>query len=181
MKKLNFVTGNDYKAAEVQAMIDIPIERVSLDIPEIQSLDVEVIATLKAKAAFEIVQQPVLVEDVSLVFHAMHALPGPLIKWFLKTMGAQGLCTMLNSYTDRSATAEACYVLYDGKDTVVFRGEMKGVITLSPKGNDAYGWSGIFIPDGEEKSWAELSLEEKKRHSMRYIALCKLRSHLELS
>ena len=83
MKSLTFITGNPNKADQLSRYLSFPVEHVKLDIPEIQSLDLEEVATEKAKAAYAVLGTPVLVEDTSLTFVALSGLPGTLIKWFL--------------------------------------------------------------------------------------------------
>lgn len=125
------------------------------------------------------IQTPVLVEDTSLVFTALGRLPGPLIKWFLTELDNVGLCKLLDSYPDRSAVAEVCFGLYDGKTLEIFEGSIKGTIAESPKGERGFGWDTIFIPEGHTKTWGEMSPEEQGETSMRRIALQKLEAFLK--
>ena len=87
MDKLTFITGNPGKAEEVSRYLGFPVEHISLELDEIQSLDLEEIVKDKATRAYEKIGRPVLVEDASLVFHAFGKLPGPLIRWFLEELG----------------------------------------------------------------------------------------------
>ena len=122
MKKITFITGNEAKAKQLQRHLKIDIYHQKLDLDEIQSLDLEKIVKEKAKAAYKIIKSPVLVEDVSLKFHALGNLPGPLIRWFLEELDDKGLCRLINHYKkDRSATAEVAFCLYDGKKAEIFK------------------------------------------------------------
>lgn len=143
-----------------------------MDLLEIQSLDLSEIIEDKARRAFEIIKKPVLVEDVSLVFNALgNKLPGPLIKWFLHTLGNDGLCRLLNGYKDRSAVAEVQFGLCNKDGIKVFSGIMKGVIAPEPRGSTDFGWDPIFIPEGFTKTRGEMTEEEKHFVSMRRPAL----------
>lgn len=179
LQKLTFITGNPKKAEQLARHLDFPVTHTKLDLPEIQSLDLKEIIEHKAKTAYEIVQEPVFVEDTSLCFDAMGKLPGPLIKWFLAELGNEGLCTMLDGYSDRSALAEVCVGLYDGKELYTFLGQRKGSIAKTPRGEDGFGWDPIFIPEGHTKTWGEMTAEEQKDTSMRRIALKKLEGFLK--
>lgn len=175
---LTFITGNPSKAEQLSRHLEYPVEHKKLDIPEIQSLDLKEIAEHKAKEAYKQIRGPVLVEDTSLVFHALGRLPGTLIKWFLAELDNEGLCRLLDGYQDRSAQAKVCFCFYDGNDLEVFEGEMNGTIANSPRGERGFGWDPIFIPSGKDKTWGEMNVEEQKETSMRKIALKKLEDYL---
>lgn len=179
MGKITFITGNAGKAKYLSDYFHYPVDHVKLNLPEIQSLDIEEIVKDKAQRAFEIVKKPVLVEDVSLVFSSMNKLPGPLIKWFLETLGNEGLCKMLPENQSRDAIAEVYFALCDANGIQVFAGKMKGEIALKPRGEAGFGWDPIFIPKGYSKTWAEMTDNEKHAVSMRKIALKQLKQFLE--
>ena len=170
--KITLITGNAGKAEEIARYIGMPIEHRSLDLDEIQSLDLEEIARDKALRAFEKVGEPVLVEDASFVFHALGGLPGPFIKWFRKELGNEGLCRLLDG-KDRSCTATVCYGFHDGKEVHLFSGSMSGTVAQTSRGDNSFGWSPIFIPDGYQKTYAELTHEEREPFAMRNKALPK--------
>jgi non-canonical purine NTP pyrophosphatase (RdgB/HAM1 family) len=171
---LFFITGNPNKAKFLADYYHIPIEHQKLDLPEIQSLSLSEVVEDKARRAFLEVGKPVLVEDVSLVFHALGSLPGPFIKWFESSLGHEGLCRLLDGYDDRRATATVMYGYCDGENVHMFSGEMKGYISDSPRGEDVFGWDVVFVHDGEEKTRAELPKDEWSEKSMRTEALEKL-------
>ena len=179
MKPITFITGNKHKLKQVNKHLNYPIEHVDIDLAEIQSLDPLKIVEHKAKEAFLKVQKPVLVEDTSLIFHALGKLPGPFIKWFLDELGPEGLCTLMQPYTDKSATAWVLFAYYDGSTLEVFDIQQKGIITDNPRGENGFGWNSIFIPDGETKTFAEMDEEEQKNTSLRKRALIKLETYLQ--
>lgn len=179
MKKITFITGNINKLKQLQHYLDYSMDHKKLDLVEIQSLDPHEIVEAKVKEAYRIVKSPVLVEDVSLTFNALGNLPGPLIKWFLKELNTEGLCQLLNGYSNRKATAYVLYGYYDGKNLKFFDGQWEGTIAKHPKGEYSFGWNPIFIPKGYKKTWAEMTLDEQKDTSMRNIALKKLEKYLK--
>ncbi len=178
MKNLTFITGNANKAKYLSEYFDLPIKHKKIDLPEIQSLNLQEIVESKAKAAYKIVRKPVMVEDVSLTFTALNNMPGPLIKWFLESLGNDELSALVKKYSDYSAVAEIIYCIFDGKELKTFHGQAKGSIAKRPKGNTQFGWDPIFIPDGYTKTWAEMTTEEKDKTSMRKKALIKVRKYL---
>ena len=174
MNKLTFITGNAGKAKYLGDYFHMPIEHHKLDLREIQSLDLREIVEDKARHAFEILGSPALVEDIALTFEALKALPGPLIKWFEKALSNEGLCLLVNSLKNREAHAEVLFAFCDEKGVRTFHGETRGVIADKPRGEAGFGWDPIFIPAGHEKTWAEMSADEKHQTSMRKMALEKL-------
>ena len=80
--------------------------------------------------------------------------------------------------TDRTAQFRTVIsVIYDEK-TYFFEGSVTGRITTEPKGEHGFGYDSVFIPDGYEETFAELSAEEKNKISHRSRALAKLRTFL---
>lgn len=179
MRNLTFITGNAAKAEQLSRHLEYPVAHKKLDLPEIQSLNLREIIEHKTREAHKQVGGLVLVEDTSLIFSALGRLPGPLIKWFLTELDNAGLCKLLDAYENRSAVAEVCFGLYDGKELKIFEGESRGTIAPVPRGGRGFGWDPIFIPEGRQKTWGEMDAEEQKDTSMRRIALKKLESYLK--
>lgn len=179
MQSLTFITGNSEKAKLISWHLDVPVTHKKVDLVEIQSLDLSTIIEWKAKEAYSYVQSPVLLEDTSLRFCAWGKLPGPLIKWFFTELGTSGLCQLLDGYPDRSAEAAAMFGLYDGQALHTFASSREGSISLAPRGHNGFGWDPIFIPNGSEKTWAEMTIEEQEATSLRKMALEKLGKYLK--
>lgn len=175
--KITFITGNLGKVEEVTRYLEIPIEHKEINLEEIQSLDLEEIVKNKAQCAFEKIKSPVLVEDVSFVFHSLGKLPGPFIKWFQQELGNDGLCRTVDG-KNRSCVATVCYGFYDGMKVRLFSGSMSGTVANLPKGKNSFGWASIFIPDGYNKTYAELTNKEQSEIAMRNKALKKFREFI---
>lgn len=173
---LYFITGNKSKFEEVTAVLP-EVKQLDLDLPEIQSLDsLEVIAE-KLKVAMKSQEGEFIVEDNSLVLNGMNGLPGPLIKWFLKSIGNEGLLKLANTF-GKEAEAKVIIGYASGNGNVeYFEGVVKGTI-VEPRGNKGFGWDPIFLPAGEIKTYGEMELEEKNRFSSRRIAVEKLKKYL---
>ena len=179
MKTFTFVTGNAEKAAQLSRHFSLPVDHKKLDIPEIQAFDVSEVASYKAQKAFEMLGSPVLVEDTALTFNALGKLPGPFVKWFLESVGNEGMAKILDGFSDRTARAEVCFALCDGTGVNLFTGEIQGQIAPSPRGEKGFGWDPIFIPEGYDQTWGEMTVDEQNATSMRKIALKKLKAFLE--
>ena len=98
-------------------------------------------------------------------------MPGALTKWFLSSVGNEGLLRMLSAYDDRSARAVcAVAVSFTGGDVQTFVGEVEGSIATETWGEGGFGWDSIFVPHGHTRTYAELG-PEKHEDSHRARAL----------
>jgi len=174
--KVYFVTGNKNKLKEFKQILGFELKQITLDLDEIQAIEVEKVVEHKAREAFRRVKNPVIVEDTGLYFKDWNNLPGALAKFFDKTIGYAILCKLLRG--SREATAETVIGYFDGKRYRSFVGQIEGTISDKAKGKTNFGWDIIFIPKGYKKTFAEMG-EEKNKISMRKIALEKLKRFLE--
>ena len=179
MNKIYFATSNKNKIREAESILNIKIEPISLEIKEIQSLDIREVALEKAKKYYEKIKKPLFVEDGGIVLRALKKLPGAYTSDFLKTIGNQGIVKLVGK--DRRAYAEVviCYIQSAGRINV-FSGKVNGSIAEKPLGTTNFGWDPIFIPKGETKTFAQMTLAEKNKYSMRAKALIKLKNHLKV-
>ncbi|MFY9549944.1 MAG: non-canonical purine NTP pyrophosphatase [Thermoanaerobaculia bacterium] len=176
---LIFVTSRAEKAREAERL-GFDVERLDLDLPEPQALDPSDIVEEKARSAYAILSRPVLVEDSGLAIRAWGGFPGALVKWVEKSAGVAAIARMLDAFPDRSATA-ACAIGYcDGGEVVTARGETHGSIAREPRGAGGFGWDVLFVPDGADRTFAEMSAEEKDRISHRRRAWEALAAKLPL-
>lgn len=164
-----FVTGRPEKALEA-ARLGFLLERVDLDLPEPQSLDPSEVAQAKARAAFERLGRAVLVEDSGLAVQAWGGFPGALVKWLEKSAGLEGIARMLDPFPDRGARAICAIAFFDGETTRAARGVAPGSIAARPRGAQGFGWDALFVPHGEDRTFAEMSPAEKDRVSHRGLA-----------
>lgn len=179
MRHFVFVTGNQRKADYLAHWLHVPVEHHKLDLDEIQSLDPHVVVEHKVQQAYDMLRQPVLVEDTSLVFTAMGRLPGTLVKWFLEEIGNEGLCKIADTLAHRGAEAIVLYGYYDGKKVHFFEGRTKGRVAPRPRGEHGMGWDPSFIPEGHERTFAEMIIDEIEPISARAHAVKKFKAFLE--
>ncbi len=176
-----FITGNQNKADYLSRTLGIEIDHHKLDLDEIQSADPRVVLEHKVRQAYDILNQPVLVEDTSLSFNALDGLPGPFVKFFVDARdGLESMCRLLDGFSDRSAYASALYGYYDGDQMRVFEGRLDGIIAGHPRGDGGYGWDKIFEPEGfGGLTRAELSPEDDIKSYRKIRDLDGLRLFLE--
>ncbi|KAI2623270.1 inosine triphosphatase [Hypoxylon sp. NC1633] len=177
---VNFITGNANKLQEVRAVLEpagIAVRSQKLDLPEIQGT-LEEVTEAKCRAAAALVAGPVLVEDTCLCFDALNGLPGPYIKWFMQSIGHDGLNNLLAAYDNKSAQAVATFGFLKGpgQEVLLFEGRTAGKI-VPPRGPAVFGWDAIFEYDGQ--TYAEMGKAEKNKISHRFKALEKLRAWIE--
>jgi XTP/dITP diphosphohydrolase len=178
-KKLLFITSNQNKLEEFKAITGLDVDSCQLDIPEIQSMDVEEVAKAKAISAFKITGSPVIVDDTGMSIDSLNGLPGAFITWFLERLGPEGILDLLIEKHNRKASVSTCIAYADEKGVHTFVGTVPGTISNNSRGENGFGYDTIFIPDGHDKTYAEMSNEEKNEISMRKIALLKFREFMQ--
>ncbi|QQG50033.1 MAG: non-canonical purine NTP pyrophosphatase [Candidatus Berkelbacteria bacterium] len=174
---LFFITGSANKFAEIKSIIP-DVEQMDIDLPEIQNIDAHEIIKAKLEEALKHKKAGFIVEDTSLYLDCLKGLPGPLIKWFLKTVGNDGLAEIATKLGNAKAQAKTIigYASEGGK-IEYFEGVIEGTI-VAPRGETGFGWDPIFCPDGRDKTFAEMGQEEKNSFSMRNIAATNLKGYL---
>ncbi|HEX7368083.1 MAG TPA: non-canonical purine NTP pyrophosphatase [Candidatus Saccharimonadales bacterium] len=179
MQTITLVTGNKGKLAEWQRLFPASyrLQAVDLDLDEIQSLDLTAIATDKVKRAYASLGTPVMVEDVSAGLDNLGVLPGPFIKFFIKQLGQDALF-QLAGREGEPATATCTIAFYDGKMLLTATGQTKGTVT-STRGENGFGCDKNFMPNGQAKTYAEMTPAEKDTVSHRSKAVTELVRQLQ--
>lgn len=165
--KITFVTGNQNKADFLAKFLGYELAHHKLELDEIQSLDLKKIVERKVKQAYSIIKSPVLVEDIAFEIGALGRLPGPFIKWFIDEIGYERLCRLADLDPKRKAKTSVCYGYYDGENLKLFYGELNGSMPNHPRGEDGFGWNCVFIPNGQQKTNAEMNEQETQKYSLR--------------
>jgi len=177
-KIINFVSGNKNKLRELNDMFNehfkgIEVKQLDIDLPELQGLPEDIVRG-KLKLALEKAKNlkgPVLVEDTSLCFNAYGGLPGPYIKYFLKSIKQEGLYKMACAFEDHSAYAQSIFGLQkdEKSEPHLFVGKTDGEI-VSPRGQKNFGlsgWDPCFKPNCSKKTYGEMEEDEKNKISHR--------------
>lgn len=179
MKKLIFVTSNNHKLSEAKDILsEFEVIKKPLEITEIQG-NLNEICQNKSLQAFLKLDEACFVEDTSLIFQAWTELPGPYIKPFLQSIGPAGLYQMLLNFDNKKATAIATIGFMNKKlkEPLLFQGRIEGVI-VSPRGTSGFEWDQIFVPEGYDKTFAELGMTVKNQLSHRKKALALFKDYL---
>lgn len=173
-----FLTGSANKFSEVKSILN-NIEQLDIDFPEIQEIDAEKIIKNKLQEALKYKKQEFIVEDTSLYLDCLNGLPGPLIKWFLKTIGNKGLYDIAEKLGNSGAQAKTIIGYSNSSGEInFFEGTLRGQI-VSPCGENGFGWDEIFMPSGHDKTFAQMKPHEKNEISMRRNSVNKLKEFLK--
>ncbi|MGH9379352.1 MAG: non-canonical purine NTP pyrophosphatase [Thermoanaerobaculia bacterium] len=164
--RFTLVTGNPGKLAEARRLCPLPFDAFELDLPEIQSLSFAEVARAKADEAWRHLGRPLVVEEAGLELAAWNGFPGPLVKWMLEAAGAAGIARTALALSETRATAR-CLLLYrDAEREILAEGVTPGRI-VEPRGDCGFGWDPIFLPEGSNQTFAELTAEQKDTFSHR--------------
>lgn len=183
--KLVFATNNQHKADEIKALLLEGIEILTLkeagiliDIPEPHDT-LEANATEKSSTIYNMIQTSCFSEDTGLEVEALNGEPG------VKSARYAGenrsfddniskLLSKLEGQSNRKARFRTVVsLIIDGKETQ-FEGICEGNILTERQGSGGFGYDPVFIADGADKSFGEMTMEEKSLYSHRKKAVEKL-------
>lgn len=192
--KICFATNNPKKIEEVMAALPPTIELVSLkeigcteEIPE-TTPTIEGNSAQKAMYVYQNYATNCFADDSGLEVEALNGEPGVYSAMYAdKVVGSyrdanENMKLVLKKLkeqtekgnTNRNAQFKTVFTLViDGKQ-YQFEGIVKGKIIDAPKGEQGFGYDPIFVPNGYDKTFAEMFLSEKNKISHRAIATRKL-------
>ncbi|MBQ4315557.1 MAG: RdgB/HAM1 family non-canonical purine NTP pyrophosphatase, partial [Lentisphaeria bacterium] len=139
-------------------------------------------ASLKAAAASSYCDAAAFADDSGLEVEALDGRPGVYSSRYAPTdpERIEKLPIELDGVENRRARFVcAIAIAFNGEVLEVFEGEVKGTITLAPRGKDGFGYDPVFLPDGYDKTFAELTGEEKNKISHRANAFAKALEFVE--
>ena len=182
-----FATGNFNKFREAKEILNrnkFATAMIRFKGVEIQSESLEEIARTAVKNAFSKTSLPVFVEDAGLFIEALDGFPGPYAAYVYKTVHNKGILKLMSEVSERQAKFRSVIAYQDQylAEPKCFLGESKGKITKNErmeKGKSGFGFDPIFQPDGNDKTFAEMTVDEKNSYSHRATAVQKLAEWLD--
>lgn len=192
-KSIVFASGNPDKLIEVREVLaradieilgtkDLGIEKFEVD------EDGETLHENAFKKAYELYQRvklPVFADDTGLFVPCLGGAPGVYSARYSGEGAtyASNRAKLLQELSkaegeDRRAYFMTVIAFYDGSESYYFEGRIEGKITEVEKGDRGFGYDAIFLPDGYDKTFAELSLAEKSEISHRARSLFQFRDFL---
>jgi XTP/dITP diphosphohydrolase len=103
------------------------------------------------------VAENVFVEDAGIFINALSGFPGVYSRYVFDTIGNKGILKLLDGSENRSARFVAVigYKPGDGGSIKLFKGEVRGFVSLFPKGESGFGYDPIFVPEGFKRTFGE--------------------------
>ena len=174
LSELFFASSNEKKFQEAErilANLGVKINFFKTTLEEIQSNNLNDIAEKKAINAYDLIQKPVIIEDDGLFINTLNGFPGPYSSYVYDTIGNKGIMDLLENSQVRDAKFVSIIAYCDSDcDVKLFESSIPGKISsIIEKGG--WGYDPIFIPDGESKTYANVS--DKDKFSHRSAALTK--------
>ena len=182
MRKLVFSTNNEHKLEEVRAKLGKYYQVISLkdlgddtDVPETGDT-LEENAMIKADYLWNTYQLNCFADDTGLEVEALDNAPGVYSARYAGEQKSSEdnvakLLKELEGKENRRARFRTVIALIMGGKRYLFEGKIEGVITTSPKGTSGFGYDPVFQADGYDKTFAELTLEDKNNISHRAKAV----------
>ncbi len=163
------------KAREVSRIMP-GIERIALDLPEIQSLNPQEVLKAKLLEAHKLEPNKTLVvEDVTYSIKGLGGLPGTLIKWFIESVGPAGVYEMLGNKDPLTTVCANLGLIKPSGEMLFHVGELVGK-TVRPDASEGHYFDTIFIPIGNSKRFSEMTPDEKDAISHRAKAWKELKN-----
>lgn len=189
-----FATGNPNKIKEANIILkdlnNINIEQIKCPYPEIQGT-LEEVSEFGAKYVYEKINyenhrfsnpvgKPIIVEDSGFFIEELNRFPGTYSKYVQETIGNEGILKLLEGKENRNAYFKTVIGYCDENGVKLFKGIVRGKVSeeIRSKGF-GFAYDSIFIPEGEDRTFAEMTAEEKSGISHRKRAFEEFKKHLE--
>ena len=185
MQSFIFATNNKNKVDEIRSVLNHNFQIISLkeggidiDIPEPHDT-LEKNALEKSKTIYQLTGKDCFSEDTGLEVEALNGEPGVKSARYAGDendfkKNISKLLTNLKGKENRQARFRTVISLIIHGNEYQFEGICEGRIIEEEIGSNGFGYDAIFIPDGSNKSFGEMTMEEKNKYSHRKKATAKL-------
>ncbi len=186
MRKILFFSGNEGKVKEVNSLIDKKKLHVlslsnfrALEEPKESGTTFEENAKIKSKFGYEKLNLPCFADDSGICIDALNNKPGVNSKKFLESFNNKNEC--LEYIIKKSLEANKFKAYFKTSicftsginSFVFFEGIIRGSISKSICGTKGFGYDPIFVPNGYNKTFGQMSIFEKNKVSHRSLAMRK--------
>jgi XTP/dITP diphosphohydrolase len=187
--KLVFATNNSHKIEEISHLLGDSFVLKSLkdieindDIPE-DYHTLEENALFKARYINKLTGMNVFADDTGLEIDALNGRPGVHSARFAGVArnfeaNIDKVLLLMTGVTDRKARFRTVIALIFNGSEYLFEGKADGTIITERRGKKGFGYDPVFVPDGKNKTFAEMTLDEKNTISHRANAFKKLKEFL---
>ena len=190
-RKLVFATNNAHKLEEVAAILGDQVELLSLndigcqaDIPETAET-LEGNALLKSSYIYKNYHLDCFADDTGLEVETLNGAPGVYSARYAGGEGHDAQANMLKLLHEldgkenrKAQFRTAISLILDGKE-YLFEGVIKGEIIKEKRGDSGFGYDPVFMPEGYDRTFAELGNDIKNQISHRALAVQKLCEFLQ--
>ena len=185
MYTLIFATNNQNKVQEIQSLVGvdfkiIPLKEagIDIDIPEPHESFQEN-AYEKAKTIFSMTNEYCFSEDTGLEIEILNGAPGVKSARYAGDernfqANIDKVLLELKGIDNRAAQFRTVICLIWNETTYYFEGICRGHIATEMQGEKGFGYDPIFIPEGDTRSFAQMTMAEKNKYSHRQKAVTKL-------
>lgn len=194
MKEIVFFSQNNYKIKEVQKILQSKKFKVltladfhSIDEPEEDGNSFKENAMIKSNCGYNSISLPCFADDSGICISALNNKPGIYTNRFQQENGGyKKTFKMIINKVRKEKNFKAFFktsiaLTINKQKTICFEGVVDGRISIKPLGSHGFHYDPIFIPEGTNKTYAEMSPKEKNKVSHRAKALNKLKKFLENS
>ena len=183
--KIVFATHNAHKVSEVQAVLGSEYQLVTAteagiteEIPETQPT-IEGNALQKARYVYEHTGLNCFADDTGLEVEALNGAPGVYSARYAGEHVSYAdnnvlLLKNLAGCENRKARFRTVIALIVNGKEYLFEGRVEGAIATEPHGEGGFGYDPLFVPEGSQLTFAEMSSEAKNKISHRGRAVAKL-------
>lgn len=183
--KLIFATNNQHKVKEIKKatghrldIVTLKQAGIDIDIPEPYET-LEENAETKARTIFKMTMENCFSEDTGLEVEILNGAPGVHSARYAgeeksDEKNIEKLLSALQGQPDRKARFRTVIYLIHNGSHHTFEGICNGKIIETPIGKDGFGYDPVFIPNGSDKTFAQMTTEEKNKYSHRKKAMEKL-------
>lgn len=187
--QLIFATNNQHKLKEVQALLSVDMELVSLndlgihdDIPETGNT-LEDNALQKARYIYSMTGRSCFADDTGLEVEALNNEPGVHSARYAGSQknpkdNIDKLLHNLKKFSNKNARFRTAIALILNGEEFIFEGTVNGIIVDTESGTDGFGYDPIFIPNGHSLTFAQMPLDQKNLISHRALAVKNMEAFL---
>lgn len=177
LEKINLLTGNTGKLKEIKKWLEplgIEVDLLKRDFTEVQvgSLEEVIYHGMRLMEIEGGIDEPFIKDDSGLFIEALQGFPGVYSSYIHSSIGNEGILRLMEGKDNRSARFRTVMgLMIPEKGVSMFIGECEGYISYDARGKQGFGFDPIFIPSGEDRTFAEMSVEEKNKMSHRIKAI----------
>jgi len=190
MNKYILASSNQNKVLEINSQLKhvkvLSLRDINYNQEIIESgLTLEENASIKANTIYDLFSNSCISDDTGLEVFALDGEPGVFSARYAGTHcdandNMEKLLKKLHGYNDRRARFRTVVCLKTHKEEKFFEGYVNGVIHSKKEGDQGFGYDPVFIPDGYNITFAQMSLQEKNKISHRAQAVRKLIQYLKI-